>query len=220
VYGFRWERWSAMTGVLFSACFLLGLALISNTGDTTAKVQAFYADSGNRAKQITAFFFIVAAGLAFLAFLGVLRAMLDRAERAPSTLSGLVLASGAVGTALIIAGTAVSISPAVVAGDQDFALDPNTAEALNAAGYWILSAGIMTTSVVVLGTSMAALRTGVLPMWLGWTGLVVAVLMLFAVYYVPMLIFAVWMMVVSFLMVVQGWKMVAPAEPAGSSAAG
>jgi amino acid permease len=54
-----------MTGVLFVACFLLGLALISNTGDTMSGVQSFYADSGNRAKEVTAFFFLVAAGIAF-----------------------------------------------------------------------------------------------------------------------------------------------------------
>ncbi|HYY33172.1 MAG TPA: hypothetical protein VE693_06245 [Gaiellaceae bacterium] len=219
MYGFRWERWSAMTGVLFVACFLLGLALISNTGDTTSGVQSFYADSGNRAKEVTAFFFLVAAGIAFLAFLGTLRTMLDRAESGPGTLSGLIFGAGTIATTLIIAGAAVSAAPAMLAGDQDFQLAPNTAEALNWAGYLLLVAGVMAASIVVLATSTAALRTSVLPAWVGWIGLVVAVVMLLSIYYFPMIIFAGWILLVSLLMIVSAWK-TEPVHPARTSAMG
>jgi hypothetical protein len=64
----------------------------------------------------------------------------------------------------------------------------------------------MLASIVVLSASTAALRTGVLPAWLGWTGLVVAVVMLFAVFFIPILIFVAWVLVVSLLMVVAPWK--------------
>ena len=219
MYGFRWERWSAMTGVLFVACFLLGLALISNTGDTTSGVQSFYADSGNRAKEVTAFFFLVAAGIAFLAFLGTLRTMLDRGESGPGTLSGLIFGAGTIAITLIIAGAAVSAAPAMLAGDQDFQLAPNTAEALNWAGYLLLVAGVMAASIVVLATSTAALRTSVLPAWVGWIGLVVAVVMLLSIYYFPMIIFAGWILLVSLLMIVSAWK-TEPVHPARTSAMG
>jgi hypothetical protein len=219
VYAFRWERWSALTGVLFVACFMLGLALISNTGDTTSGVQSFYADSGNRAKEVTAFFFLVAAGIAFLAFLGTLRTMLDRGERGPGTLSGLIFGSGVVATTLIIAGAAISTAPAMLAGDQDFQLAPNTAEAMNWGGYLLLVAGVMTASIVVLATSMAALRTGVLPAWVGWIGLVVAVVMLLSIYYFPMIVFAAWILIVSLLMIVMAWK-TEPVQPARTTAMG
>jgi hypothetical protein len=208
-----------MTGVLFVACFLLGLALISNTGDTTSGVQSFYADSGNRAKEVTAFFFLVAAGIAFLAFLGTLRTMLDRAESGPGTLSGLIFGAGTIAITLIIAGAAVSAAPAMLAGDQDFQLAPNTAEALNWAGYLLLVAGVMAASIVVLATSTAALRTSVLPAWVGWIGLVVAVVMLLSIYYFPMIIFAGWILLVSLLMIVSAWK-TEPVHPARTSAMG
>jgi hypothetical protein len=208
-----------MTGVLFVACFLLGLALMSNTGDTTSGVQSFYADSGNRAKEVTAFFFLMAAGIAFLAFLGTLRTMLDRGESMPGTLSGLVFGSGVVATTLILAGGAVSAAPAMLAGDQDFQLAPNTAEAMNWGGYLLLVAGVMTASIVVLATSTAALRTGVLPAWVGWIGLVVAVVMLLSIYYFPMIIFAAWILIVSLLMIVMAWK-TEPVSSARTSAMG
>jgi hypothetical protein len=205
-----------MTGVLFVACFLLGLALISNTGDTMSGVQAFYSDSGNRAKEVTGFFFLVAAGIAFLAFMGTLRTMLDRAETAPGTLSGLIFGSGTIATTLIIAGAAVSAAPAMLAGDQDFQLAPDTAEMMNWAGYLLLVAGVMTASIVVLATSTAALRTSVLPAWIGWIGLVVAVVMLLSIYYFPMIIFAAWILMVSLLMIVMAWK-TEPVHPARTS---
>jgi hypothetical protein len=219
VYGFRWERWSATAGVLFVACFMLGLALVSNTGDTTSGVQSFYADSGNRAKEVTAFFFLVAAGIAFLSFLGTLRTMLDRGESGPGTLSGLVFGAGVVSTTLIIAGGSAYAAPALLAGDQDFQLAANTAEALNWIGYLLLVAGVMIASVVVVAASTAALRTGVLPGWLGWTGLVVGVAMLFSIYYFPMIIFAAWILVVSLLMIVTAWK-TEPVQGARTSAMG
>ena len=220
MYSFRWERWSATAGVLFVACFTLGLALISNTGDTVSGVQSFYADSGNRAKEITAFFFLIASGIAFLSFLGTLRTMLDRGESGPGTLSGLVFGSGVVTTALIIAGAAVYAAPAMLAGDQDFQLAPNTAEALTWVGYLLIVAGVMTASIVVLATSTASLRTGVLPAWVGWIGLVVGVVMLFSIYYFPMIIFAAWILVVSLLMIVTAWKTTQPMRPARTSATG
>jgi DNA-binding transcriptional ArsR family regulator len=63
VYGFRWERWSALAGVLFVALFMLGIALSNNSGDTTAKLQNYYADSGHRTREFVAFFLIIGAGL-------------------------------------------------------------------------------------------------------------------------------------------------------------
>jgi hypothetical protein len=152
--------------------------------------------------------------------MGTLRVKLDRAESSPGTLTGLVWGSGIVATTLIVAGAAVSAAPALLAGDQDFQLAANTAEILNWAGYLLLVGGIMTASIVVLATSMASLRTGVLPAWVGWTGLVVAIVMLFSIYYFPMIIFAAWILAVSMLMVVHGWKMTGPVETAGTSATG
>jgi hypothetical protein len=220
VYGYRWERWSALAGVLFVALFAVALGLSGNTGDNPTEVQQWYADDGNQTKQIVAWFLYVASALAFLSFLGTLRDMLVRAEGGPGTLSSLVFGPGLVFTALYVAGVSLFAAPASLAGDSDFKLDPNAAELVSNAGYFLLVGGVMVASIMVLSASTAALRTGVLPAWLGWVGLVVAVVMLFAVIFFPILVFVGWVLVVSLVMLVAAWRVrggAAPPPPAPTS---
>jgi hypothetical protein len=219
VYSFRWERWSWLAGVLFVALFMIALALTGNTGDDPDGVQSYYADSGNQIKQIVAFFLMVAAAIAFISWLGTLRALLVRGEDASGTLTTLVLGSGLVGTALMVGGFGVAAAPAILAHDDKFTLDANTAEMFNAGGYALVVGGTMVASILVLATSMAALRTNVLPAWLGWAGLVAGVSMLFAFYFIPLVVFAAWVLMISLLMIVAAWK-ATPVQPARTSAMG
>jgi hypothetical protein len=221
VYGFRWERWSALAGVLFVALFAVALGLSGNTGDTQSEVQQWYADDGHQTQQIVAWFLYVASALAFLSFLGTLRDMLVRAEGGPGTLSALVFGPGLVFAALYVVGVTLFAAPAALASNSDFKLDPNTAQMFNGAGYFALVAGVMIASILVLSASTAALRTGILPAWLGWVGLIVAVAMLFAIFFVPILVFVGWVLVVSLVMLVAAWRVrggtAPPPAPARSS---
>jgi magnesium-transporting ATPase (P-type) len=224
VYGYRWERWSALAGVLFVALFAVALALSGNTGDTPSEVQQWYADDGNQTKQIVAWFLYVGSALAFLSFLGTLRDMLVRAEGGPGTLSALVFGPGLVFAALYVAGVSLFAAPASLADDTDFKLDPNTAQLFNNAGYFLLVGGVMVASILVLSTSTAALRTGILPAWLGWAGLIVAVAMIFAFFFLPILVFVAWVLVVSLVMLVAAWRVrggaVPPPSPTATTAEG
>jgi hypothetical protein len=69
-----------VSGILFVVLFVVAFAVSGDSGDTPAELRDFYADSGNRTKQFVAFFFFLAAMLAFLWFLGTLRGELFRAE--------------------------------------------------------------------------------------------------------------------------------------------
>jgi hypothetical protein len=220
VYGFRWERWSALAGVLFVALFAVALALSGNTGDNPTEVTDWYADDANQTKTFVAWFLYIGSAIAFLSFLGTLRDMLMRAEGGPGTLSALVFGPGIAFTALYVAAVSLFAAPAALAGDSDFKVDPNTAEMFTNAGYLTLVSGVMLASILVLSASTAALRTGVMPAWLGWTGLVVAVIMLFAVFFIPILIFVAWVLVVSLLMVVTAWRVRGNAPPPTTTAVG
>jgi hypothetical protein len=213
VYGFRWERWSALAGVLFVALFAVALALSANSNDDPTELADWLADSGNRNQQFVAWFLFIASALAFLSFLGTLRDMLVRAEGGPGTLSSLVFGPGLVFIALYVTGTSMFAAPAALADESKFKLDPNTAEMFSDAGYLLLVAGVMVASILVLSASTAALRTGVLPAWLGWAGLIVAVAMLFAVFFVPILAFVGWVLVVSLVMLVAAWRVRGGAAP-------
>jgi len=63
-----------------------------------------------------------------------------------------------------------------------------------------LHGGIMVSALLVLTTSILALRTRVLPAWLAWAGLVVAPLTLLAPFFSPVLVFFAWVLVVSVLL--------------------
>lgn len=128
-------------------------------------------------------------------------------------MSALVFGPGVAFTALYVAAVSLFAAPAALANDSDFKLDPNTAEVFSNAGYLTLVSGVMVASIVVLATSTAALRTGVLPAWLGWIGLVVAIIMLFAVFFVPILVFMAWVLVVSLIMTVTAWRVRRGATP-------
>ena len=54
MYGFRWERWSALAGVLFVALFAVALALSANSNDDPTELANWLADSGNRNQQFVA----------------------------------------------------------------------------------------------------------------------------------------------------------------------
>jgi hypothetical protein len=202
-----------LAGVLFVALFIVALALSGNTGDTPSEVQKWYADDGNQTQAIVAWFAWIASALAFLSFLGTMRDMLVRAERGPGTLSSLIFGPGVVFTALYVAGVSLLAAPAALADDSDFELDPNTAQMLSDAGYFLLVGGVMVASILVLSASTAALRTGILPAWLGWVGLVVGVAMLFAIFFVPILVFVAWVLVVSLVMLVAAWRVRGGATP-------
>jgi hypothetical protein len=112
-----------------------------------------------------------------------------------------------------VAGVSLFAAPATLADENHFKLDPNTAEMFNDAGYLMLVGGVMVAAIMVLAASTAALRTGVLPAWLGWVGLVVAVVMLFAVVFIPILVFVGWVLVVSLAMIVAAWRVRGGATP-------
>ncbi len=214
MYGFRWERWSALAGVLFVALFAVAFALSANSDDNPTELANSLADSRNRTQQFVAWFLFIAAALAFLSFLGTLRDMLVRAEGGPGTLSSLVFGPGLVFTGLYVAGISMFTAPAALAGESKYKLDPNTAEMFSDAGYLLLVAGVIVAAIMVLSASTAALRTGVLPAWLGWVGLIVAIAMLFAIFFVPILVFVGWVLVVSLVMLVAAWRVRGGAAPA------
>jgi hypothetical protein len=213
MYGFRWERWSALAGIFFVVFLVIGIAMSGDAGDTPDKIQSYYEESGNRAKEIAAFFLIVGAGVSFLSFLSTLRELLVRAEGGPGTLSALVFGPGIAFAALLVAGAGISRAPAALAEQDQFTLDANTAEMFDAAGYLTVIGGVMLASVVVLAASTAALRTGALPARLGWAGLIVAVAMLFAIFFFPILAFLAWVLAVSLVLTVAAWRVRDTAPP-------
>jgi hypothetical protein len=197
----NWARWSPATGIIFVALWIVGFAITSGTpdsGSSNAKIVAYYADSGHRARDIAGLFLVLAASLLFVCFLAVLRARLVSAAGNLGGLAAAAFGAGLVSAALWFAAVAVFVGPSTARADTSrFQLDPDTFRLLNDVGYTLWFGGTTVAAVTVAATAVLSMRTGLLPKWLTWLSFVVAASMLVAFFFVPILIFLGWVLVVS-----------------------
>lgn len=198
-----WQRWSPLSGVAFVVLFVAALGASDGPGDTPREVTAYYAESGNRSREFLAFFLVVGAALAFLWFLGALRAVLVRAETEPSRWTALGFGAGVTSAALLLVAAAVAVAAAGAAGDDRFRLDPDTWNVASNASYALLVCSVMTAGLLVLATSIVGLRTQVLPRWTALAGFLVAPVLLFAVFFFPLFVWLGWMLAVSVVLLLR-----------------
>jgi hypothetical protein len=207
------RRWAPFSGLVFAALWVIAFLVVrTGAGDTDEEILSYYADSGNRNKEITAFFLILAAGLFYLWFLAVLRSRLRLREGEPGTASALVLASGCVSAALFFVSAYLFSAPAWATSQDDFTLDPDTYRLITDMGYGVWVGAQFVAIIAVLSASYVALRTGAFPRWVGWIGFPVALLLLFAFAFIPFFVFLGWITLISVLM---AWRP-EPAEPSAS----
>ena len=203
---FAWARWWPLTGVAFVLLWIIAFIIDSgdDSGDTDAQIIAHWADTGNRDTQIAVFFLILAASLAFVWFLGGLRHRIQQAEGGPGLLTGLVFGAGLVAVTLWTVAGSMFASIAFTLSDSDeFKLDANLSRFVDSLGYGVWFSGTTIAAVLVAGTGVAALRTGLLPRWLAWLSFVVALTMLFAFAFIPFVIMLGWILVVSATLILQ-----------------
>ena len=192
-----WERLAALAGVVFIVFYVAAFLLGIEVGNSDREILDYYASSSHRAKELIAFFLIAGAALALIVFAAAVRSLIRRPEQDTSMLGSLALAGGTAQAALIIAGNAVSRGAGFASMDKDFHLDPNTRRYFEDIGFLLFVSGALAGILLVVAVSLAALRYGLLPRWLGWTGFAVAVLLPTAIGFLGFLIFLAWMLAVS-----------------------
>jgi hypothetical protein len=196
-----WNRWGPLAGALGVVCFIVAIAVYGNgpsSSDSDGRIVAYFAKSSNQTKYIVAFYFFFAAFLLMLVFLASLRAVLVEAEGAPGRLTALAYAGGVASAVLLLAANAFLAAPAITARDTNkFVLNPNTYRFINDTGYVFFITGVMAAVLMVVATSLIALRTGVFPRWFAWIGFLVAVTLVVAFFFVPVFILWGWILVAS-----------------------
>jgi hypothetical protein len=209
----RWQRWGPLSGVAYVVLFLVGiLASGEGAGDSPQEHVAYYADAGNRAKDFAIFFVLVAAGLAFLWFLAGLRGILVRAEGEVARWTALAYGAGVASVALFLGAASLFVAPAGSAGDESFRdVNPSAVNIVGNAGYAMFVCSIIVAGMLVLATSIVALRTLVFPRWLSLVGFVVAPLLLLAIFFVPVFLWLAWILAVSVILIlrtarVEDWR--------------
>jgi hypothetical protein len=159
----------------------------------------YLADSENHTRNIVGAYIWAVGGLAFLCFLTRLRSVLRGAEGGTGALSNLAFGAGVVYVAvwMVSAMTFASVAYAVELRDAPVS-DPDLVRVLPQMAWMILLlGGGFAGLLLVLSASVVILQTPVLPRWLAWLGIVMAILLLFDVIYVNIVPFLVWVLAAS-----------------------
>jgi len=208
----RRTRFIALTGAAWAVLAIIGI--FASGGETpesdatAAKVVSYYSSHSSEIKLSGVFFAI--AFLFFLLFCGVLRAFLRR-NPANEPLATLVLVAG-LGLA-VAAGIGGGVEVGLAKNIHH--LGPEAAQALNVIENEVFLPAIITGFVFALGAGLAILRGSLLPRWLGWVAIVIAILFVIPpVGFISFAVLILWSLVVSILMFLRYDRDLPSAAPA------
>jgi hypothetical protein len=201
-------RWAPLSGIVFVALWLIAFLAVPgdsvSSTDTDADILAYYGDSGNRNKEIAAFFMLLAASLLFVWFVAVLRSRLAQAEGGAGTRTALGFGAGLVAAALWCVAIAMfTVVPFTIEDTSKFTLDPNIFRLLTDGGYMVWIGATTIAAFTVASTALVSLGGQIVPRWIAWLSFVVAASMLVSVFFAPFFVFLGWVLVVSVAMM---WK--------------
>ena len=199
-------RVGGICAALFAVLFVIGIALLTDSPDSDAPdadYTKYVNDSGNLVRNITGAYFVIVALLVFLIFLSAIYRRLRNAEGDDGFSSLVVLVSGIMFVAMAMGGTVLLVS---VAGAIKFGStpepSPEIARFLPQAGFgFLLLCGGLSAALMSAVISFLILRTRTLPVWLGYTGFIAALAMVFAFIFIPAVLFVLWMLAFGIVMI-------------------
>jgi hypothetical protein len=198
----RWERFAPLTGVLFVLLTVAGIVigLSDSPDDFPAKVDdivQYYQDDPG--KIMLGSWLGLLGGFFLIWFAGSVRA---RLRDAGEERLGTIAFGGAVAAAT--AGFLIDAAnfTAAMRADEDDKIDPAVATTLYDLANSLVGTALPTAiAVFVAATGVAALRSGVLPRWLGIVSLVLAVtLLIFFIAWFMTAVALLWALLVSILL--------------------
>lgn len=206
----KWERYGALAGIV-AVALIVASAVVTGpppkASDSAEKILKYFRDNEGGIKASAFLGGLVTIPILWWA--GHLWAKLRRAERGRPRLTVAAVLG------LLVAGASQAVAGAITA---TVALDIKNVGPAEAKFFFLLSlgvgaAGVSGLAVLVLATSVVVLRTRVFPVWLGWLGLVLSVALivsgasiastsdgLAAVGLVAILVWALWVIILSVLM--------------------
>jgi hypothetical protein len=218
-------RLSSLTGILFSALFVLSLVFIYTTPKLTAtdaQITAFYASSSTALVTVGQFL-IPLAGIAFLWHAHTTRLLIRLRTPSPSAIPyGLQLASGILFVVLLFAGTA---SAGAVALLKDLTNGPlpsaDVIRGLLALGYtMVFIYAIRGAGMYALTTTTLLRQAGIMPTWLAVISYLLAIFLLVSTTLHPVVVlsFPVWVVVAGLVVFIRTGRVAEPAVSERQSA--
>ena len=166
----RLARFEAATGIIFAAFLAASFATSGSTPNSDATGKAvidFF--KANKNSQNSSLFFGILAVIFFTFFAAVLWNRLRR--RLPGS---ALPAAGLVGAASIAVGGSIFSSLTFSLTDAPDKLDPAAAQALNVLNNDLFFPFVIGVAIFLIANGLAIAHGGVLPRWLGWVGIPIA----------------------------------------------
>jgi Domain of unknown function (DUF4386) len=208
----KWERWSALGGILFIVLIIVSAFMPGTppkTSDSAAKIARFFNDNGDAIRWAA---FVGAVGtIGLFWFLGGVWRVLRRAEGGDPRLT-VVAVAGAIFAAVMGAVGSITLSAIGIAGVV------GSGGASGTKFFYVLSTNLGLGTVIGIAVFLTAfsvviLRTGVFPKLLGWFGVLIAVVavvsaaavsstrdVFFNLSFVAFIGFALWLLIISVMM--------------------
>jgi hypothetical protein len=209
-------RAAAIAGILFAVLLISGLLLfrLSVRADPL-ETGAWLKNSSNRVAL--ALNLVPFAGIAFLWFIGVLRDRLGELE--DRFFATVFLGSGLLFLAMLFASAAVAGGIIIAYGARpERLLDSATFTFARAVTYEIMNLyAVKMAGVFMISSSTFAIRTGITPRWIAFTGFAFALLMLFSGRYIDwiLLVFPLWVLLISIYILIDNLRR--PSQTAATS---
>jgi hypothetical protein len=201
----KMEKWAALSGAVFVLLAVIGTFIAGSppkVSDPNPKIIKFVVDNQDALKVSS---YIAGLGVVFfLVFLGIVWTRLSRAEGGPGRLAGTSAMAGVAVAAIASVGFAINAYSAL------HPLDSPTTYRLGTVVFGVLSFAAL---VFVEAASIVIIRTKFLPVWLGWLGMLSALVWLvggaavateddaiFAVGFASFLVWALWLLIFSVML--------------------
>ena len=201
-------RAAALAGVLFAVLFTTALALLRSSLPETLAADTDWTNGGVTTRLGIGLGLVPFSGIAFLWFMGVVR---DRFKDSEDQLfSSVFIGSGLLFLAMVFVSSAIAggiVASAPLIADEQSRSEMTTfgrAVMLQVSNIYALRmAGVMLISLATMW-----LRTGVMPRWLAFVTYATAIVLLFvtSLSLWATLIFPVWVLGVSILILVQNYR--------------
>jgi hypothetical protein len=193
----RMQRLAPLTGVAFVVFVLAGFIVAGDAPEFDAparEVVEFYSD--HEGQTILGSVLIGLASVLLIFFAATLRRALRRGEDGGGVLSVAAFGGGIVAAAGFATDSALTFALADASDD----IDPAAAQALNALWGDFFFPMVVGLGTLVLATSLAALRTRVIPAWMAYVGFLIFVLFFTPLGFISFLASGLWIALASVLL--------------------
>jgi hypothetical protein len=202
------ERWIALAGIVFVILMIVGTMFVADVPDADVsqqKIADYLADGNLHTRNIIGAYLWTLGALSFLIFVSRLRSVLRGAEGGNGTLSNLAFGAGVAYSAVMMVSAAAfaAVAYAIALRDAPVSVPDFVRVLPQMAWMLLLLGGGFSGILLVVASCIVSFRTGALPRWLAWLGVLAAILLLFDVIYVSIAPLLAWVVIASIVLVMR-----------------